>query len=108
MVIATDVNLKSALQYGVNNLGIKHIIVCGHYECGGVWASMNKADVGAPLTMWLSHLRDVYRTHQKELMYGHVITEMLMYDKTRLHGWLKKLIVMGLINEKAFPNEKEG
>jgi carbonic anhydrase len=67
MVIGTDVNLKSALQYAVNNLEIKHIIVCGHYECGGVKASMNKADVGAPLSMWLSHLRDVYRMHQKEL-----------------------------------------
>jgi carbonic anhydrase len=67
MVIATDVNLKSALQYGVNYLGIKHIIVCGHYECGGVRASMNNADVGAPLSMWLAHLRDVYRTHQVEL-----------------------------------------
>jgi carbonic anhydrase len=67
MVIATDVNLKSALQYAVNYLGIKHIIVCGHYECGGVRASMNKADVDAPLGMWLSHLRDVYRMHKKEL-----------------------------------------
>ena len=67
MVVATDVNLKSALQYAVAVLTIKHIIVCGHYDCGGIRASMKKADVGPPLEMWISHIRDVYRTHQAEL-----------------------------------------
>jgi carbonic anhydrase len=67
MVVATDVNLNGALQFAVTVLQVKHIIVCGHYDCGGVRASMKKGDVGAPLEMWLRHLRDVYRTHQGEL-----------------------------------------
>lgn len=67
MVVSTDVSLIGALQFAVNVLGVKHIIVCGHYDCGGVRASMKKMDVGAPLEMWLRNIRDVYRTHQKEL-----------------------------------------
>jgi carbonic anhydrase len=67
MVIASDVNLKAALQFAVTVLQVKHIIVCGHYDCGGIRASMKKVDVGPPLEMWLRNVRDVYRTHQKEL-----------------------------------------
>ena len=67
MVVATDINLKSALQFAVTVLKIKHIIVCGHYDCGGIRASCRKMDVGAPLEMWISNVRDVYRTHQAEL-----------------------------------------
>jgi carbonic anhydrase len=67
LVVATDVGMLSALQYGITVLGIKHIIVCGHYDCGGVRASMTKTDVGPPLEMWIRNLRDVYRTHKDEL-----------------------------------------
>jgi carbonic anhydrase len=67
MVVSTDVSMIGALQFAVFVLGVKHIIVCGHYDCGGVRASMKKADVGPPLEMWIRNLRDVYRTHQKEL-----------------------------------------
>jgi carbonic anhydrase len=67
MVVATDVNLKAALQFAVTVLQVKHIIVCGHYDCGGIRASMKKMDVGPPLEMWLRNIRDVYRTHQDEL-----------------------------------------
>jgi carbonic anhydrase len=67
MVVSTDVSMIGALQFAVTVLGVKHIIVCGHYDCGGVRASMKKADVGPPLEMWIRNLRDVYRTHQKEL-----------------------------------------
>jgi carbonic anhydrase len=67
MVIATDVNLKGALQFAVTVLQVKHIIVCGHYDCGGIRASMRKQDVGGPLEMWLKSVRDVYRTHKLKL-----------------------------------------
>jgi carbonic anhydrase len=67
MVVNTDVSMLGALQFAVTVLGVKQIIVCGHYDCGGVRASMKKADVGPPLEMWVRNLRDVYRTHQKEL-----------------------------------------
>merc|ERR1712113_704841 len=67
MVVSTDTNLRSALQYAVNYLKVQHIIVCGHYECGGVKASMTKHDHQPPLENWLANIRDVYRLHQAEL-----------------------------------------
>ena len=67
LVVSTDVSLLSALQYAVTVLEVKHIIVCGHYDCMGVRASMSKQNVGAPLSMWLRNVKDVYRTHKDEL-----------------------------------------
>ena len=67
LVVNTDANLLSALQYGVNYLKIKHIIVCGHYECGGMKAAMSAYDHQAPLELWLRNARDVYRLHRTEL-----------------------------------------
>jgi carbonic anhydrase len=67
MVVNTDTNLKSALQYGVGYLGCKHIIVCGHYECGGVKAAEANNDFIAPLEMWLRNIRDVYAMNREEL-----------------------------------------
>lgn len=65
-VIATDNNINSVVQYAVEHLKVKHIIVCGHYECGGVKAAINPSDMGQ-LNSWLQTLRDVYRFHRKEL-----------------------------------------
>jgi carbonic anhydrase len=59
MVVNTDTNLMSALQYGVGYLKVKHIIVCGHYECGGVRAAEANNDFQAPLELWLRNVRDV-------------------------------------------------
>ena len=67
LVVSTDVSLLAALQYAVLTLQVKHIIVCGHYDCAGVRLSMSKENVGAPLSMWLRNLKDVYRTHKDEL-----------------------------------------
>jgi carbonic anhydrase len=67
MVVATDPNLRAALQYAVSFLEVEHIVVCGHYECGGVRAAVTHRDHTAPLESWLSHIRDVYRLHQDEL-----------------------------------------
>ncbi len=67
MVIHTDTNLFSVLDYAVTHLEVKHIIVCGHYGCGGVKAAMSNHDYNQILNMWLRNIKDVYRTHQAEL-----------------------------------------
>lgn len=66
MVISIDLNMMSVLNYAVRHLKVNHIIVCGHYECGGVKAAMTPSDMGI-LNPWLRNIRDVYRLHQKEL-----------------------------------------
>jgi carbonic anhydrase len=66
LVVSTDSNLNAVVQYAVEHLKVKHIIICGHYECGGVNAALNPSDMGQ-LNSWLQTLRDVYRFHQKEL-----------------------------------------
>ena len=66
MVPNTDFNVKSVLTYAVRVLKVKHIIVCGHYECGGVKAAMEHSDLGV-LNPWLRNIRDVYRLHRNEL-----------------------------------------
>ena len=54
------------INYAVTHLKVQHVVVCGHYECGGVKASLQPLDMGI-LNPWLRNIRDVYRTHQKEL-----------------------------------------
>ena len=66
-VVNTDFNSMSVLQYAVDVLHVKHIIVCGHYDCGGVKASLQNADHRAPLENWLRNIRDTYRLHKKDL-----------------------------------------
>ena len=67
MVVNTDVNLLSVLDYAVNHLKVKHVIVCGHYGCGGVKAAMTNLDFKAVLNMWLRNIKDVIRIHKAEL-----------------------------------------
>lgn len=67
LVVNTDVNLLSVLDYAVNHLKVKHVIVCGHYGCGGVKASMTKTDLSQPLNMWLRNIKDVIRNNRQEL-----------------------------------------
>lgn len=66
LVVSTDLNLLSALTYSVNVLGIEHILLCGHYECGGVNAAMTNADHGI-IEPWVRNIRDVYFQHRVEL-----------------------------------------
>ena len=66
MVIHTDMNMLSVLDYAVNVLKVKHVLVCGHYGCGGVKAAMDNNSVGI-IDNWIRHIKDVYRFHQVEL-----------------------------------------
>ncbi|KAI1161533.1 carbonic anhydrase [Nemania serpens] len=66
LVVNTDLNVMSVIEYAVCHLHVKHIIVCGHYGCGGVKAAMTPKDLGL-LNPWLRNIRDVYRIHEKEL-----------------------------------------
>lgn len=66
MVVHTDLNLLSVLEYAVNVLKVKHIIVCGHYGCGGVKAAMTRHSIGI-INKWIRNIKDVYRIHRDEL-----------------------------------------
>lgn len=66
MVVHTDLNMLSVLQYAVDVLHVKHIIVCGHYGCGGVKAALTRNSYGI-INKWLRNIKDVYRYHQVEI-----------------------------------------
>ena len=66
MVVHSDMNMLSVLDYAVNVLQVKHIIVCGHYGCGCVQTAMTNKHVGL-IDNWIRHIKDVYRFHQEEL-----------------------------------------
>ena len=66
MVVHTDLNLLSVLEYAVIYLKVKHIIVCGHYGCGGVKAAMEKNSLGI-INKWLRNIKDVYHIHASEV-----------------------------------------
>lgn len=66
LVVNTDLNLLSVLQYAVEVLKVKHIIVCGHYGCGGVKAAMTQKSFGI-INKWLRNIKDVYRFHRDEI-----------------------------------------
>jgi carbonic anhydrase len=66
MVVHTDMSMLSVLDYSVNVLGVSHVIVCGHYGCGGVNAALDNKQVGI-IDNWLRHIKDVYRLHKDEI-----------------------------------------
>ena len=66
MVVHSDMNMLSVLDYAVNALKVKHVIVCGHYGCGGIKAAMGNNSIGI-IDNWIRHIKDVYRFHQDEL-----------------------------------------
>lgn len=78
MVVSVDLNVMSVINYAINHLKVKHVVVCGHYECGGVKASLQPVDLGI-LNPWLRNIRDVYRIHQNEL--DGITDEHLRFDR---------------------------
>lgn len=66
MVPNTDLNVMSVINYAVSHLKVDHVVVCGHYNCGGVKSAMQSKDLGI-LNPWLRNIRDVYRLHKTEL-----------------------------------------
>lgn len=90
MVISIDLNAMSVINYAVNHLKVNHIVVCGHYECGGVKAAMTPADLGI-LNPWLRNIRDVYRLHQSEL-------DSIEYEKERYNRLIELNVQEQCIN----------
>lgn len=78
MVAGTDLNVMSVIEYAVIYLKVNHVVVCGHYECGGVKAAMQSADLGI-LNPWLRNIRDVFRIHKREL--NAIEDEAKKYDR---------------------------
>lgn len=78
MVSGIDLSAMSVVEYAVVHLKVKHIVVCGHYACGGVKAAMQSADLGI-LNSWLRNIRDVYRIHKTEL--NAITDEEKKYDR---------------------------
>lgn len=66
MVVHSDMNMLSVLDYAVNVLKVKHVIVCGHYGCGGILAAMSNQSIGI-IDNWIRHIKDIYRLHQDYL-----------------------------------------
>ena len=67
LVVHTDLNLLSVLHYAVEILGVKHVIVCGHYGCGGVKAAMSRQSYGLVVNKWLRNVKDVWTANEREL-----------------------------------------
>ncbi|MCW4451882.1 carbonic anhydrase [Kaistella sp. BT6-1-3] len=78
LVNTLDMSATAVIQYAVEHLKVKHIIVCGHYGCGGVKAAMTAQDLGL-MNPWLRNIRDVYRLHQTEL--DAITDEHKRYDR---------------------------
>ena len=94
MVVNTDSNVLSVLEYAVNHLKVKHIIVCGHYGCGGIKAAMSNHDYKQVLNMWLRNVKeqvmDLAKTSIVQRAWKHE-------QRPDLHGWVYGL-KDGLIN----------
>ena len=129
LVIHTDFNMLSVLQYAVEVLKVKHVIVCGHYGCGGIKNALSHKHLGL-INKWLRHIKDIYRFHRRELdaiadddlKWRRLVELNVMEQVTNLaetsivqkvwtsggsltiHGWVYELHT-GLLEELALMNE---
>ncbi len=85
MVVHSDMNMLSVLDYAVNALKVRHIIVCGHYGCGGVKAAMGNFNNGL-VDNWIRHIKDVYRLHKAEL-------DAISDDETKFNRFVELNVV---------------
>jgi carbonic anhydrase len=90
MVVHTDLNLLAVLEYAVNHLKVKHIIVCGHYNCGGVKAAMTKHNFGI-INKWIRNIKDVLRIHRNEI-------DHLQGDEVKLNRLIELNVVEQVTN----------
>lgn len=81
MVVHSDMNMLSVLDYAVNVLKVKHVIVCGHYGCGGVKAAMGNDSIGI-IDNWIRHIKDVYRLHRHYL-------DSILDEETRFNAFVE-------------------
>lgn len=81
MVIHTDMNMLSVLDYSVNVLKVKHVIVCGHYGCGGIKAAMSNRSIGI-IDNWIRHIKDIYRLH-------HVYLDSIVNEEARFNAFVE-------------------
>ncbi|KAH8677539.1 carbonic anhydrase [Xylariales sp. PMI_506] len=107
LVCNTDLNVMSVINYAVRHLNVKHIVVCGHYGCGGVKAAMTPKDLGL-LNPWLRNIRDVYRLHEAEL--DSIADEEARYDRLvelnvieQCRNVIKTAAVQQSYEKKGFP-----
>ena len=108
MVVHTDINLLSVLQYAVEVLEVKHIIVCGHYNCGGVRAAMTNTDYGL-INKWLRNIKEVYEKHFDELT--SIENEQTRFNKLvelnveeQIKNLAKTTIVQKAWGNRSFPH----
>jgi carbonic anhydrase len=90
MVVHSDMNMLSVLDYAVNHLKVKHVIVCGHYGCGGVKAAMDNGQHGI-VDNWLRGIKDVYRLHTREL-------EAVFNEEDRFNRFVELNIIEQVFN----------
>jgi carbonic anhydrase len=107
VVVHTDTNLLSVLQYAVEHLRVQHVIVCGHYGCGGVAAAMGDKDYGL-MNVWLQNIKDTYRIHRDELrMYrekDQVVRRMIELNVIEgVYNLGKSSIIQRAWAERGFP-----
>ncbi len=107
LVISIDMNAMSVINYAVEQLGVREIIVCGHYNCGGVKAAMQSKDLGM-LNSWLRNIRDVFRIYKDELTAIEdnekrfkKLVELNVYEQCR--SIIKLAVVQKSYVEKGFP-----
>jgi len=81
MVVHSDMNMLSVLDYAVNVLKVQHVIVCGHYGCGGVKAAMGNDSIGL-IDNWIRHIKDVYRHH-------HTFLDSIIDEKDRFDAFVE-------------------
>ena len=102
MVVHSDMNMLSVLDYAVNVLKVRHVIVCGHYGCGGVKAAMGNQSIGI-IDNWIRHIKDIYRHHRVYL--DSIVRESDRFDafveinvKEQVRDLAKTSIVQGAWN----------
>jgi carbonic anhydrase len=107
LVISIDMNVMSVINFAVEHLKVKEIIVCGHYNCGGVKAAMEAKDLGI-LNPWLRNIRDVFRLHKDELMQiesgeerYRKLVELNVYEQCR--NVIKTAVVQKTYAANGFP-----